>query len=619
MYRIIFPTAASSCSILAERNECIRTCGRGASLGHCQWRQQNRRIVVPTSHYATCSPDLETCPDGKCDELETIDRKICPQDCAKVINGEGSFNLNSGKGILIAIGPCTCPDPFRCTCTNHHLLINGSLEVETSTRKMHLSNENKLGLRESQEFVLFGDRATFTSTTACGQGCVAFIFLGVSCSFICFMVMICFYKIKKYEKHQTKQMYFGSRMSLSVQPSELLGEERSSSVIDSQTISDCSSNKGMYDAKWEFPRENLKFEEILGEGEFGKVMRAQAWGIDGCLGYKTVAVKMLKGNSSAAEYQDLLSEFQLLRDIVHPNVIRLLGACTQKGGPLYVIVEYAELGSLRSYLRYHRHVEYDVTSLANPCYDSGYSPANIVHVPQITQRDLLSFCWQIAKGMAYLSDMKLVHRDLAARNILLASEKVIKISDFGLSRDVYEGDTYLKKSKGPVPVKWMAIESLEDHIYTTRSDVWAFGIVLWEIVTLGASPYPGIVPERLFHLLKAGYRMEKPKNCSDDLYRIMRSCWRESPHQRPSFKNLVEKFDKMLQDTTPYVDFMEGSSIYFPYSCSSSREDSSDTNCSQFKLQQYSGSRRSEDLNYTNCIFSFSGSEESKGFVEAVV
>ncbi|XP_067131427.1 proto-oncogene tyrosine-protein kinase receptor Ret-like [Centruroides vittatus] len=570
--------AASSCSILAEKKECSDSCGRGATFGRCQWRSQNRRVAVPTSRYATCSPDLKSCPDGYCDELETLDRKICPQDCAKIINGEGTFNSNSGKGILIAVGPCTCPDPFRCTCTNHRASNNDSSKTETATDGMYFSNENRFGLRESREFIRFGDRVTLTSTTACGQGCVAFVFLGVSCSLICLTVVACLYRVRKYKNQQTKQMYFGSRMSLSLQPSEVVGEERSSSVVDFQTAGEGSCNKGMFDAKWEFPRENLKFGEVLGEGEFGKVMRARAWGIDGSQEYKTVAVKMLKGNSSTAEYQDLLSEFQLLRDIVHPNVIRLLGACTQKGGPLYVIVEYAELGSLRSYLRYCRRVDYGSSSPANPCYDSGYGPAGVegtpAHPNRVTQRDSLSFCWQIAKGMAYLSDMKLVHRDLAARNILLAAGKIIKISDFGLSRDVYEGDTYLKKSKGPVPVKWMAIESLEDHIYTTRSDVWAFGVVLWEIVTLGASPYPGILPERLFHLLKVGYRMEKPKSCSDELYRIMRSCWRESPHQRPSFKDLVQKFDRMLQDTTFYVDFtQESSSAVFSYSSRSGYRD----------------------------------------------
>ncbi|GLH10116.1 Tyrosine-protein kinase receptor torso [Gryllus bimaculatus] len=156
--------------------------------------------------------------------------------------------------------------------------------------------------------------------------------------------------------------------------------------------------------------------------------------------------------------------------------------------------------------------------------------------------------------MAYLSDIKLVHRDLAARNVLVAEGGICKISDFGLTRDVYEDDTYMKRSKGRVPVKWMSLESLADHMYTSKSDVWSFGVLLWELVTLGASPYPGVAVHNLFHLLKAGYRMQRPDNCSPALYRIMRSCWNESPDDRPTFKELTSIFEKMLQDGVDYLD-----------------------------------------------------------------
>ncbi|GFT17269.1 proto-oncogene tyrosine-protein kinase receptor Ret [Trichonephila clavipes] len=153
-------------------------------------------------------------------------------------------------------------------------------------------------------------------------------------------------------------------------------------------------------------------------------------------------------------------------------------------GQFYLIVEYAEMGSLRNYLRRRRRhnncCKYNATYGIElpgpleapkdyyqfPCERSRYEPHH-----SYFHKEQLSFAWQIAKGMAYLSDMKLVHRDLAARNILLAKQKVVKISDFGLSRDIYEGDAYLKRTKGRVPVKWMAIESLEDQIYTSRSDV----------------------------------------------------------------------------------------------------------------------------------------------------
>ncbi|UYV70167.1 RET [Cordylochernes scorpioides] len=221
-------------------------------------------------------------------------------------------------------------------------------------------------------------------------------------------------------------------------------------------------------AGWEFPRERLQLERELGTGEFGRVVRARARGLIPEEEETVVAVKMLKD------------------------------------GPLYLVMEYAEHGSLLGVLRGSRAAD-------NPAY------LGLDGTVQLGLKQLLAFSWQIARGMAYLSDMKVVHRDLAARNVLVAEGLMAKISDFGLSRDVYEGDAYLRRSRGRVPVKWMALESLEAHLYTTKSDVWSFGVILWEIVTLGATPYPGVTPERMFQLLKLGYRMECPPGCPDDI------------------------------------------------------------------------------------------------------
>lgn len=142
--------------------------------------------------------------------------------------------------------------------------------------------------------------------------------------------------------------------------------------------------------------------------------------------------------------------------------------------------------------------------------------------------------------------------------MLVAAGKVLKISDFGLTRDVYEADTYLKQSKGRIPVKWLAPESLYAQIYTTQSDVWSFGIVLWEIVTLGAPPYPGIPPERLYNLLIAGYRMDRPESCTDELYAVMQKCWKTDPSERPPFIQLTDIFDRLLQQRTEYLDLTGG-------------------------------------------------------------
>ncbi|NP_001393714.1 proto-oncogene tyrosine-protein kinase receptor Ret isoform aa precursor [Homo sapiens] len=308
--------------------------------------------------------------------------------------------------------------------------------------------------------------------------------------------------------------------------------------------------KILEDPKWEFPRKNLVLGKTLGEGEFGKVVKATAFHLKGRAGYTTVAVKMLKENASPSELRDLLSEFNVLKQVNHPHVIKLYGACSQDG-PLLLIVEYAKYGSLRGFLRESRKV--------GPGYlGSGGSrnSSSLDHPDEraLTMGDLISFAWQISQGMQYLAEMKLVHRDLAARNILVAEGRKMKISDFGLSRDVYEEDSYVKRSQGRIPVKWMAIESLFDHIYTTQSDVWSFGVLLWEIVTLGGNPYPGIPPERLFNLLKTGHRMERPDNCSEEMYRLMLQCWKQEPDKRPVFADISKDLEKMMVKRRDYLD-----------------------------------------------------------------
>ena len=160
------------------------------------------------------------------------------------------------------------------------------------------------------------------------------------------------------------------------------------------------------------------------------------------------------------------------------------------------------------------------------------------------------FClslFQVCKGMEYLHSMKCIHRDLAARNVLVSKDLIIKIADFGLARDVHKNDYYRKIGDGCLPVKWMAPEALFQRTYTTRSDVWSFGVLLWEIMTLGASPYPSVPNlEKLLQLLRIGHRMERPANCSLDVYMIMMECWSSEPTKRPPFSELVDDLDRLL-------------------------------------------------------------------------
>ncbi|XP_070490745.1 fibroblast growth factor receptor homolog 1-like isoform X2 [Chironomus tepperi] len=298
------------------------------------------------------------------------------------------------------------------------------------------------------------------------------------------------------------------------------------------------------DLNWEFPRGQLELSKNLGEGAFGKVVMAEAHGLMRAGQITVVAVKMLKEGHTDEDVKDLVCEMEVMKMIgTHVNIINLLGCCSQDG-PLYVIVEYAPHGNLRDFLRKHR---------PNAYTDTPHEKEK----QALTQKDLVSFAFQIARGMEYLASRKCIHRDLAARNVLVSDDFVMKIADFGLARDIHSQDYYRKTTDGRLPVKWMSPESLFDKVYDTQSDVWSYGILLWEIMTLGGTPYPSVPSvKNLFEILKKGDRMEKPALCSIDIYMLMRECWHWNPVERPTFCEIVEDLDKILSITAneEYLD-----------------------------------------------------------------
>ncbi|XP_061437321.1 fibroblast growth factor receptor 3-like [Lethenteron reissneri] len=296
--------------------------------------------------------------------------------------------------------------------------------------------------------------------------------------------------------------------------------------------------------RWEFPRERLTLGEQLGEGCFGRVLLAEALGMEPSRPHRSVrvAVKMLKAHATEAETHDLHAELETLKKMGrHSHLVNLLGACT-RGGPLLVIVEFAAKGNLRDFLRAHR-------TPGAEC-----SGGDEVKGETLSMLQLVAFACQVARGMEYLTSKKCVHRDLAARNVLVVDGGVgggysVKIADLGLTRDVGgERDYYYqhKTAAGRLPVKWMAPEALLHRVYTQRSDVWSYGVLLWEIFTLGGSPYPGVPVEKLFKLLGDGYRMERPALCSDELHATMSECWATVPSDRPTFARLADDLGRIL-------------------------------------------------------------------------
>lgn len=215
------------------------------------------------------------------------------------------------------------------------------------------------------------------------------------------------------------------------------------------------------------------------------------------------------------------------------HVVRLLGVVSQ-GQPTLVIMELMAHGDLKSYLRSHRP---DIEN---------YDPTLIKHPPTLKQ--ILQMAIEIADGMAYLSAKKFVHRDLAARNCMVSEDLTVKIGDFGMTRDIYETDYYRKGTKGLLPVRWMAPESLKDGVFTSSSDVWSYGVVLWEMATLASQPYQGLSNDQVLRYVIDGGVMERPENCPDKLYTLMRYCWQHKSTARPTFLKLCQL---LLDDASP--------------------------------------------------------------------
>uniref|UniRef100_A0A8C3GKM6 Vascular endothelial growth factor receptor 2 n=1 Tax=Cairina moschata TaxID=8855 RepID=A0A8C3GKM6_CAIMO len=385
-----------------------------------------------------------------------------------------------------------------------------------------------------------------------------------------------------------------------------------------------------YDAsKWEFPRDRLKLGKPLGRGAFGQVIEADAFGIDKTATCRTVAVKMLKEGATHSEHRALMSELKILIHIGHHlNVVNLLGACTKPGGPLMVIVEYCKFGNLSAYLRSKRSefIPYktksarfrqgkenyvgdistdlkqrlDSITSSQSSASSGFveerslsdveeedaGPEDLCKNP-LTMEDLICYSFQVARGMEFLASRKCIHRDLAARNILLSDNNVVKICDFGLARDIYKDPDYVRKGDARLPLKWMAPETIFDRVYTIQSDVWSFGVLLWEIFSLGASPYPGVkIDEEFCRRLKEGTRMRAPDYTTPEMYQTMLDCWHGDPKQRPTFSELVEHLGNLLQanvrqDGKDYVvlplsvslNMEEDSGLSLPTSPASCREE----------------------------------------------
>lgn len=285
--------------------------------------------------------------------------------------------------------------------------------------------------------------------------------------------------------------------------------------------------------EWEVERDKIQLIRELGQGSFGMVYEGVARDLYGKGGEIKVAVKTVNEHATYRERMEFLSEASRMKAFSCNHVVRLLGVVSD-GQPALLIMELMEKGDLKNFLRMHRPVEDDIDSTFAGIKE------HISRTPPTIKR-IIQMAGEIADGMAYLADKKFVHRDLAARNCMVAEDLTVKIADFGMTRDIYETDYYRKGGKALLPVRWMAPESLKDGIFTSLSDVWSYGVVLWEMATLAAQPYQGLSNEEVLRYVLNGRVMEKPEDCPDRLFELMQKCWRYRPKQRPTFKEILEE------------------------------------------------------------------------------
>lgn len=277
----------------------------------------------------------------------------------------------------------------------------------------------------------------------------------------------------------------------------------------------CAQKRELFDMEpWERPREEFKLHRKLGEGHFGEVWEA-VW-TSGSTPNQRVAIKMLKQEDTKQD--DFVKEVHALKNLHHPKLIQLLALCS-RGEPVYIVTELMTRGSLKSYLA---SAEGQVLTSAHLIYMGS----------------------QIGEGMAYLEDRSIVHRDLAARNILVGDDLVCKVADFGLAR-IIKDTVYTASRSTKIPVRWTAPEAALYQRFSVKSDVWSFGVLLYEMMSRGKMPYEGKSNKEVMELLGSGYRLPCPGHCPPNIYRIMVDCWNPESSKRPSFHALHNLLDSI--------------------------------------------------------------------------
>ncbi|XP_033059203.1 focal adhesion kinase 1 isoform X17 [Trachypithecus francoisi] len=302
---------------------------------------------------------------------------------------------------------------------------------------------------------------------------------------------------------------------------EISGDETDdyAEIIDEEdTYTMPSKSYGIDEARdYEIQRERIELGRCIGEGQFGDVHQGVYMSPENPA--LAVAIKTCKNCTSDSVREKFLQEALTMRQFDHPHIVKLIGVITEN--PVWIIMELCTLGELRSFLQVRKY-SLDLASL-------------------------ILYAYQLSTALAYLESKRFVHRDIAARNVLVSSNDCVKLGDFGLSRYM-EDSTYYKASKGKLPIKWMAPESINFRRFTSASDVWMFGVCMWEILMHGVKPFQGVKNNDVIGRIENGERLPMPPNCPPTLYSLMTKCWAYDPSRRPRFTELKAQLSTILEE-----------------------------------------------------------------------
>ncbi|ESN92248.1 hypothetical protein HELRODRAFT_133578, partial [Helobdella robusta] len=273
--------------------------------------------------------------------------------------------------------------------------------------------------------------------------------------------------------------------------------------------------------QWEIPRDDVILNRKLGEGAFGTVFGGEMVGESGR--WTAVAVKTLKVPSKNEEKLSFLSEADMMKQLHHMNIVKLLGVCT-RGEPIFTVMEFMLHGDLKTFLLSRRQLVGQTTKEAD----------------NISPRQLTNMALDIAKGLDYLASANYVHRDLACRNCLVHSSLTVKIGDFGMTRPMKDSGYYRFDKRGMFPVRWMPPESLLDGLFSVASDMWSYGVLLYEIVTFGSFPYQGLSNRQVLNCVKNGETLQLPDTCPPKLSSLLKKCWAYEPTNRPQISEIMD-------------------------------------------------------------------------------